>query len=277
MQEVRDEIEAAKDMNAVIISMDFCGFEAKISKCNSKYFNDLVFVLECLQYDQESREYIWHRHYFDTLADSPVGKNDFYFVRQSLQTILPMIERFNGIYLFSDNAGKHFKNRRTMRFMSQFAYMNSFDIHWTMYAPHHGYSLCDAHGGRINASKLKNEKNRHQPQTCQDLKNMIDSQFENTTVHILQRIDKTVFNGLKYRVMQKLHTFDFDTHHNVRCYFDDNDKQRDVLRYRCNYSDDVDPPAVHRSDEDEEEEEENHDHVQPDEEDKMNYDVGDKE
>lgn len=162
-----------------------------------------------------------------------------------------------------------------MRFMAQFADENSFHIHWTMYAPSHGYSLCDAHGGCINKSKLKAEKARRQPKTCQQYKHLIEEKFQNTTVEILKDIDKTNLDGPKYRAMQKFHTFDINKKM-VRCYFDKVDVENNTLRFKFDYSNEKELLNDNHNTVDEEEDEETNEHVMPDPDDEADYNVDDE-
>jgi len=98
----------------------------------------------------EGGERIWKRRYFDFLCSDPrTGKNDFQFVR-SVFSWLHDHEVFAGatrLYLFSDNAGKHFKNKHTYDVIMSYATSWNIRILWIMYAPNHGMSLCDSHGG----------------------------------------------------------------------------------------------------------------------------------
>ena len=109
-----------------VIIMDFVGFEFTQGKCQIKYVNDLVVVIEHWEV-VDGGEKVWKRQYLDFFCDNPgsednndSGRNDSHFLRAVFNHLLDqgVLARFTAIHLFSDNAGKHFKNRHAMRYMA---------------------------------------------------------------------------------------------------------------------------------------------------------------
>jgi hypothetical protein len=127
-------------MNEVIVFVDFVGFEFSLTKCKTNFINALVFALEWKD-DQLST----HRQYINVVSDTQ--KTNFAFVYQGF--VQPFqsgsLDNFSKLFIFSDNAGKQFKNRRTLRLISLLLQQYHFnESEWHMFASNHGWSLCGA-------------------------------------------------------------------------------------------------------------------------------------
>ena len=114
-----NHIKETLPMGEAVIIMDFVGFEFILSKCQVKYVNDLVIVIEHWEMDTASSEKVWKRQYLDFFCNNPGSEdnndsshNDSHFLCAVFDHLLEqdMLAQFTTIHLFSDNAGKHFKN-----------------------------------------------------------------------------------------------------------------------------------------------------------------------
>ena len=142
-------------VGAMVVRIDFVGFEFTQDKCKERYVNDMVTVVEKLVEVDGVRR--WERRYFDFLcSDFKTGKNDFQFVRSVFHWLHEhnVLQEATELYLFSDNAGKHFKNKHTFDVIMRNAVEWKIRILWIMYAPNHGMSLCDSHGGILGQKVL---------------------------------------------------------------------------------------------------------------------------
>jgi len=170
-----------------MLKFDFVGYTITISKGKVKYINDLVVIWERVieRYNEETgeMEQVIIRTYFDILADGSenddnYGKNDFYFVQSGFfrlyEEIKEDLKKIDTLFMVSDNAGKHFKNRRTIKWFSViWQQLLKILIIWILYAEFHGYSLNDSHGGIVTQIITRESKNGNLPDTQSKLAELI--------------------------------------------------------------------------------------------------------
>ena len=149
----------------------------------------------------------WKKKILDFLCDDETeGKNDSLFTILSLRMLweLGELNNLEHIYFFSDNAGnlpknnssflfilihfvnsfkvKHFRNQYVILEMHELKVKTAAEIDWLMYAPLHGNSLCDAHGG--NLSSIRNSMSKF-PRSSREFAQTIISKT-NAQVHFLK-------------------------------------------------------------------------------------------
>ena len=98
--------------------IDFVGYEFQQDKCKKVYVNDLVIVVENLVVIGEERK--WEQQYYDFLCSNVCsGKNDFHYVQATMKWMVEhkLFDGVKQVVLFSDNAGKHFKNCITVEYL----------------------------------------------------------------------------------------------------------------------------------------------------------------
>jgi hypothetical protein len=117
------------------------------------------------------------REYLDFLcSDKATGKNDYHYVHGVFEWLREFGYFVNkvGVYIFSDNAGKHFKNKATFEYIQLLAITVLVWFRWLMYAPHHGWSLCDGCGGLMGQKVVKATLDGNSPDTATKLQSLID-------------------------------------------------------------------------------------------------------
>jgi hypothetical protein len=73
-----------------------------------------------------------------------------------------MLSDFLKLFIFSDNAGKQFKNRTTLRLVAFLLKQHNFtNVEWYMLAENHGWSLCDAYVRFVDITSKSKEKTYH--------------------------------------------------------------------------------------------------------------------
>ena len=170
----------------MIMRIDFVGYEFQQDKCKKVYVNDLVIVVEKLV--EVGGERKWERQYYDFLcSDISSGKNDFHYVKAALKWMVEhdLFGEVKQIILFSDNAGKHFKNCNTVEYLMYLAVSLQLRFLWIMYAPNHGWGLCDSHGGILSQMVYKADLNDNLPDTATKMQQLIqNSNFTNTNATV---------------------------------------------------------------------------------------------
>lgn len=154
----------------------------------------------------------WTTETHDFLCDTVRnGANDSKFTVSSLD-ILRKHETFKKskkVVVFSDNSGKHFKNRLVMRKMMDIGMLNQQDIWWLFYAPDHGNSLCDAHFGRLSQKRRASPGGANSYATPQRLAELIDT-MEKTKAHVIN-IDRAItLDGKNISGIKQLFAFHFN-------------------------------------------------------------------
>jgi len=173
----------------------------------------------------------WKKKILDFLCDDETeGKNDSLFTILSLRMLweLGELNNLEHIYFFSDNAGNlpknnssflfilihfvnsfkvnHFRNQYVIREMHELEVKKAAEIDWLMYAPLHGNSLCDAHGG--NLSSIRNSMSKF-PRSSREFAQTIISKT-NAQVHFLQKKDRSKqLKGVKLNGVTQFHHFNF--------------------------------------------------------------------
>ena len=105
------------------------------------------------------------------------AKNDYHFVHAAFEW-LRKFGYFNnktGVYIFSDNGGKHFKNKTTFAYVESLAVQLVLWFRWLIYAPHHGWNLCDGRGGLLSQKSEKAALDENKPDTAEKMQKMIES------------------------------------------------------------------------------------------------------
>ena len=153
----------------------------------------------------------------DSEQEDDSGRNDSHFVRAVFDHLLEhdVLARFTAIHLLSDNAGKHFKNWHTMRYMALvvLACVQEYGLQrfeWHMFAPYHGWGLCDSHGGVLNQVKHRHELAFDVPSSAHQMTDLASSACQNTTAVVLDSIprDDAVDSEALHDIME-MHSFVF--------------------------------------------------------------------
>jgi len=169
------KIKAEAPVGTLIVRIDFVGFEFQDDKCVKLYVNNLVVILENLVITDGQRE--WVREYFDFLcSDKATGKNDYHYVHGVFEWLkqFQFFVSTKQMVIVSDNAGKHFKNKATFEYIEQNAVELQVLIYWLMYAPHHGWSLCDGREGLLSQKVNKMALDGNKPDTAVKMQELID-------------------------------------------------------------------------------------------------------
>ena len=161
----------------MFVRINFVGFEFQKRKYMEVYVNNLVVIVENLVITNGERE--WVQEYFDFLcSDVETGKNDYHFVHAVFEQLklFGVFKVAKQLYIVSDNAGKHFKNKATFEYIAKCAMELLILIHWLMYAPNHGWSLCDGRRGGLLSQKVnKAALDGNAPRTAEKMQKMIDT------------------------------------------------------------------------------------------------------
>jgi hypothetical protein len=231
LKNIREELSHTE----AIIFTDFVGFEFSIGKGTTKFVNVLVFSIE----SKENGEV--HREYLDIVSDSQ--KTNFAFVHQGFKQLFDsgMLSDFSKLFIFSDNAGKQFKNRRTLRLVSLLLRQHNFtNVEWHMFAENHGWSLCDAyvrfvditskskkktyhfsfsHGGLVHQIADRAEMRGESPNSQAKLVNMLNNISERVFAYELGNISKHIldFDATVVKGIMKYHSFYFSEQNIIRC------------------------------------------------------------
>lgn len=82
---------------------------------------------------------------FDAFGEDE--ENDCYFMKRGMEEYLSKFlpARIKKVYLWSDGGPKHFKQKKSMYFMSQLAEKYKISIDWNFYCSCHAHNLCDSH------------------------------------------------------------------------------------------------------------------------------------
>lgn len=122
------------------------------------------------------------------------------------------------IFIFSDNSGKHFKNRFVMAKMMEFACSAKLDIWWLFYAPDHGNSLCDGHFGRLSQKRRAAEGGANNWATPARLSQLIIT-MEHTKCSIISIDRSTSLDGKAVDGIQQFFSFHFNIQaHALECF-----------------------------------------------------------
>lgn len=176
------------------------------ASAKSSYINVLSVVMETKK-DGE-----WHREYVDYLSDNiKNGANDSAFTVSCLHEVAvhPKVVAAKKIFIFSDNSGKHFKNRLVVAKMMDFAGVTKADVWWLFYAPDHGNSLCDGHFGRLSQKRRAAVGGSNNWATPERLSQLIDA-MENTKSHIISIDRSAALVGKSVDGIQQFFSFHFD-------------------------------------------------------------------
>lgn len=149
----------------VFIIQDFSKYNHK-----GKRYNDLM--LSVLTYDHEKKCHKWI--YLDFVQEGKGGFQDYYFVRSiwryalgvdddlpfiyasSSQPINPQaLFRDKIVTIFSDGAGQHFKQKKTMSFWVELQREFGVQLHIHFFASYHGHNVCDSHSSHMKRIILK--------------------------------------------------------------------------------------------------------------------------
>lgn len=211
-----------------MISFLYIFFTAK-----SSYINVLSVILESKRNQDE-----WDTEYFDYISDSVKnGTNDSKFTGSCLDLLQSKdkIRNASKIYIFSDNSGKHFKNRLVMSKMMDFVMKLNKDVRWLFYAPDHGNSLCDAHFGRLSQKRRAAPGGSNNYATPIRLATLIDS-MESTKAHIITINREKELKGKEIVGIKTIYSFHFlAATHSVDCF----DHYGGVLLKNLKYNQDL--------------------------------------
>lgn len=187
-RKIKKQILSELDDTSLVVNFDFVAFNFPIDKCKFYTINDFVLVLEFKRSGELKREY------YDFFCDKSVLTNNTQFVQTALNWLKDngFFRRYLSFYFFSDNAQKHFKNRMTVQYFSKIATECGRSLHWIFWASHHGFSMCDAHGGKMSSILDKTQKDEmtiyNTPQQFQQALNSLS----NTKMIELTTINSTV-------------------------------------------------------------------------------------
>lgn len=154
-RKIKKKLMDEMDQTALMISFDFVAFNFPISKGQFYTINDFVIVLETKNEKNEIQ-----REYLDFICDKSVTTNDTKFVQTAFNYLYSQgfFRKYCFFYIFSHNGGKHFKNRMTLKYFTELAKATGKSFNWIFYASHHGFSMCDAHGGLLSSILDKAQK-----------------------------------------------------------------------------------------------------------------------
>ncbi len=231
-------IESLTDED-IVIDLDFVTHNVSNKKSSFVQIQDLVVV--CTTKIDTN----YTKQYFDFLADPSTvatgvdiapGKSssiDFYFVRECLEWIVgnSILESKKRIYLFSDNAGKSFKNRRVMKYLLGLS-SSVVTLYYSMYAANHGSSACDAHGGNIAAAKRKYERDEAADRliSAEKMQQLIENRCQKTQGIVLKEIDRHVFESKPIPKITEYHHFVFENNSTINCYETANGGKHQVVK-----------------------------------------------
>ena len=173
------------------------------SNANSTIIQDCILSLEYVTTDGTH-----HREYIDFMCDNiKSNSNDYYFVNAVWDKLIHMklLNNFDSIEVWSDGGPHHFKTRycQYMWHMISCIYFQGKRITHNFFPSYHGHSICDSHAA-VDKQIIKREYISSQqqrmnvgnktiywgPNSIRDIQLLIMNKLDNTTVIILDSIDR---------------------------------------------------------------------------------------
>jgi len=138
---------------------------------NGVMYNDLM--ISVLLWDEENKTYKWI--YLDFVQKAEMGgEQDYYFVRGIWRWMLGLDQNLNYTYfsssesldprtlfqvdnvvIFSDGAGQHFKQKKTICFWAEIQRDLGIQIEIHFFGSYHGHNVCDSHSSHVKRIILK--------------------------------------------------------------------------------------------------------------------------
>lgn len=80
-----------------------------------------------------------------------VAKNDFFFFKAVMELYFTKYKKecVKNVFIWSDGAKKHFKQRFAMYFMSTLPEKYSVNVQWHFYCSNHAHNICDGHAAKL--------------------------------------------------------------------------------------------------------------------------------
>ncbi len=202
-----------------------------VHKAKTSYINVLSAVIE---FKRDHHEQEWGKESHDFLCNSVRnGANDSQFTVACMDQLgqLEIVKKSKKIFIFSDNSGKHFKNRFVIAKVMNFANLTKTDILWCFYAPDHGNSLCDGHFGRLSQKRRAAPGGTNDYATPDKLAALINT-METTSAHIILIDRSQKLTGKNIVGIKQFYSFSFDIVTNsVQCFDFYGGVQQKVVKY----------------------------------------------
>ncbi len=207
--------EVKLDPNTVFVIHDFAKIYHLGKRCN-----DLM--ISVLTYDPRRKKIVWI--YLDFFEEGRGGKQDYYFVRSIWRYLLGVGElnfryktnstqldprtlfRGKKVIIFSDGAGQHFKQKKTVSFWVELQRECGVSIEIHFFVSYHGHNVCDAHASHVKLGILYWIRKYGLSNTgYEELTNAV-SKIKNTHVFLLNEdtIERTSIPALSTLIDKKL-------------------------------------------------------------------------
>ena len=118
-----------------------------------------LFFINVYSWDQANNKFISTAYiYVPTVSGTP---NDFDFFRTAFNDFLhevSQVRTVREISLWSDNCSKHFKQRYSLKYLSQICYQRQLKASWNFFGEYHGSGVCDADAATVKHNIHKRQR-----------------------------------------------------------------------------------------------------------------------